>query len=464
MAALLYRLVYWEETAMQILLRRTIAALSALLLAACAPLGTQEIRPPIVFVHGNGDSAALWHTTLWRFESNGWPRDRLFALDAAYPLARTDDAKPQDGRTSAVEHMQQLAAEVDRVRRLTGADRVVLVGNSRGGNAIRNYIRNGGGGGTVSHAVLGGTPNHGVWAGDYQPGNEFNGAAPFLKALNAPQGPDGLEVTAGVRFMTLRSDNYDKFAQADGRWIGRPEMATNVGFDGPELKGAENVVLPGRDHRETSYHPEAFAQTWRFIAGSQPARNDIAPERPLMLNGKVNGFLGNDPTNLPLAGASVEIYEVSPQTGERLGNAAHAKTVGADGLWGPFNAKPDAYYEFELRAPGFATTHIYRSPFPRSSGLVHLRPARLSASEREAGSVISLSRPRGYFGLGRDTMSLDGKPLPGVTAGVAGVSAAKLVLNENTVRGVAAEFNGERIVVRSWPAKENRIVFAELHY
>ena len=296
------------------------------------------------------------------------------------------------------------------------------------------------------------------------PGSEFNGAAPFLKALNAPQGPGGLEVTPGVRFMTLRSDNYDKFAQPDGRWIGRPEMATNVGFDGPELKGAENVVLPGRDHREVSYHPQAFAQTWRFVTGQAPARTDIAPESAVALNGKVNGFLGNDSTNLPLAGAVVEIYEVSPQTGERLGKPVHSRTVGSDGLWGPFAAKPDAYYEFEIRAAGFAITHIYRSPFPRSSTIVHLRPAQLAAKEREAGSVVSLSRPRGYFGLGRDSMSLDGKPLPGVTAGVAGISTAKVVLNEAAARSVVAEFNNERIVVRSWPAKENRIVLAELHY
>ena len=37
--------------------------------------------PPIVFVHGNGDTAALWTTTIWRFESNGWPRERLHAID-----------------------------------------------------------------------------------------------------------------------------------------------------------------------------------------------------------------------------------------------------------------------------------------------------------------------------------------------------------------------------------------------
>jgi len=29
-----------------------------------------------LFVHGNGDHAALWITTLWRMESNGVPRAR----------------------------------------------------------------------------------------------------------------------------------------------------------------------------------------------------------------------------------------------------------------------------------------------------------------------------------------------------------------------------------------------------
>jgi hypothetical protein len=32
------------------------------------------------------------------------------------------------------------------------------------------------------------------------------------------------------------------------------------------------------------------------------------------------------------------------------------------------------------------------------------------------------------------------------------------------LRAVVAEFNGERIVVRSWPASENRVVIAEFHY
>jgi pimeloyl-ACP methyl ester carboxylesterase len=444
-----------------------LGCLAAALLAACAgPATREQAFPPVVFVHGNGDTAALWTTTVWRFESNGWPRERLFALDAPFPLARSEDAKPQEGRTGTAEHMAQLAAEVERVRKLTGAGRVVLVGNSRGGNAIRNYVRNGGGASTVSHAILGGVPNHGVWVSDtFLPTSEFNGAGPFLRALNSPQGPGGLEVTPGVRFLTLRSDKLDKFAQPMGNWIGQPKMETHVSFDGPALKGAENVVLPGRDHRETSFHPEAFAVAYRFHTGSAPSA-PIVPAGAPVLEGRITGFQGNNPTNLPLAGASVAVYEVSPQTGERLGAAVHEKTVAADGQWGPFRARPDAYYEFVIRAEGFATTHIYRSPFPRSSTLVHMRPARVSDADRAAGgSFVAMSRPRGYFGVGRDRMSLDGmSPPPGLAPGVPGVSLSRTRIADAKPRAVVCELNGERIVARSWPAAEGHAVIAEFHY
>ena len=147
--------------------RRALLVAAIVLPTACShtpPPAAATALPPIVFVHGNGDTAALWVSTIWRFESNRWPRNRLHAIDLPYPLARDDDAVEQPGRTSTTEHMQFLAAEVEKVLRNTGATQVVLVGNSRGGNAIRNYVANGSGAAKVSHAVLGGTPNHGVWA------------------------------------------------------------------------------------------------------------------------------------------------------------------------------------------------------------------------------------------------------------------------------------------------------------
>jgi pimeloyl-ACP methyl ester carboxylesterase len=441
---------------------RLLLALAALL-AGCAAPAPRDAAPPIVFVHGNGDTAALWYPTVWRYESNGWPRERLFAVDLPHPLARTEDDQPLPGRTSAAENMRNLAVEVERVRRQTGADKVVLVGNSRGANAIRDYVRNGGGAATVSKVVLGGGVNHGVWSGDYLPHSEFNGRGPFMTALNAPQGPQGLEITPGVDFLTLRSDSNDKFAQPDGRWIGQPKMATNTPYDAPALKGAENVVLPGLDHREVSYHALAFVQSYRFITGGFPARADIAPEENVTLDGRITGFEGASPTNLPLPGASIEVYETSSETGERLGPAVHAKTVDADGRWGPFRAKPAVQYEFVVRAPGYADSHYYRPPFPRSSSLIHFRPARIADTDRDAAGVVTFVRPRGYFGVGRDTMSLDGKALPGVPPGVPGVAAAKLKLADAAPRSIVAVFNGQRIVARSWPLAGNHLVFAELH-
>jgi hypothetical protein len=158
------------------------------------------------------------------------------------------------------------------------------------------------------------------------------------------------------------------------------------------------------------------------------------------------------------------VFEVSGETGERLGPAAHAKVVGADGRWGPFPAKPAAAYEFVIRAEGFAITHIYRSPFPRSSDLVHMRPARLADTDKGAGSVVTMSRPRGYLGPGRDRMSLDGAPPPGLAPGVPGLSSSKQVYANYQMKTVVAEFNGERIATRTWPVSENRISIAEFHY
>ncbi len=441
-------------------------------LAACTTgKQAQTDHPPIVFVHGNGDTAALWHTTIWRFESNGWPRERLHAIEQPYPLARDADDQAQAGRTSSGEHMRYLSAEVDKLLTSTGASRVVLVGNSRGAITIRNYIANGGGVAKVSHAVLGGGPLHGVWnIPGFRPTSEFNGAGPLLTQLNN-QGAPGVEITAGVKWMTIRSDKNDKFAQPDGVWIGAKGTATNVTFDGPSLKGAENVVLAGIDHRETSYSSKAFEATYRFITGSNPKTLAPTPAAAISLDGVVTGLgLDNKPdgggfvNNLPLAGARVEIYATNAATGERQGPALHAVTVGANGRWGPFKTDSGTHHEFVISAPGFATLHIYRSPFARSSTVVNLRAARLSDADRAVKSVVTLTRPRGYFGLPRDQISLDGaSPPAGIPEGVAGVAVATARITDSVGRAVAGSFNGERIVGRAWPTAEGRLVLLELH-
>lgn len=445
------------------------AALGLTPLLACAPrmqdsaISTSKYdnAPPIVFVHGNGDTAALWHTTAWRWESNGFPAERLFALDFPYPLARSNDEEFQAGRSSTQEQFEQLSAAIQQALRESKAGRVALVGSSRGGNAIRNYLKNGPGAAYVSHAVLCGTPNHGVIVSNTQMvGSEFNGASDFLRKLNG-----GSEIVPGVAWMTTRSDGQDKFAQPDGAALGMAGTATGVTMDGPALAGAKNIVLPGLDHREVAFHERAFAAIWEFIIGSAPATVAIRPETAPVLNGKVNGMVRGAPTNLPVEGARVEIHETDPQTGARR-RLVHSKTTGVDGYWGPFTASPTATYEFVLSVTGQTTTHIYRSPFPRSSSQIHLRTAVVNERDRQAGSIITISRPRGYFGQARgDIVTFDGRPAAGIPAGIPVNSTATLTLPRGEAqRSVVCRFNAETIAVQSWNAIDDRAVIAELHY
>jgi pimeloyl-ACP methyl ester carboxylesterase len=416
--------------------------------------------PPILFVHGNGDHAALWLTTLWRMESSRVARERMFAINFTDPLSRNDDAVAQPGRSSTEDQRRELTEAISALKSRTGAARIALVGNSRGGNSIRSYIKNGGG--DISHAVLCGTPNHGVFDWDDNLGGEFNGRGPFLRGLNAGES----EVTPGTAFLTLRSDGMDKYAQPDGRFVGKPGVPTGITAEGPALSGATNLVLGPVDHRETAYHPRAFREIYKFIAGREPDRLEIVPEAEVRLSGLVTGTLGGVPTNRPVADATVEVYRVSPDTGERIGAALHSSKTDADGRWGPAKVDPSWYLEFVLAAAGSTTTHFYRSPFPRSSDLVHLRAARaLGAADAGAGAVVMMSRPRGYFALPRDVVLLDGKEPTDVKPGVPTDSVTTVRLPAAELgRPVVAIFNQERIVARAWPASENRISVAELTY
>jgi pimeloyl-ACP methyl ester carboxylesterase len=426
--------------------------------AQTAAMAAGEI-PPVLFVHGNGDHAALWMTTLWRMESNGVPWSRLAALNFTDPLARNDDAVAQPNRSSTEDQRRELIEAIKALKDRTGAARVALVGSSRGGNAIRNVVKNGGGG-DVSHAVLCGTPNHGVFDWDDTPGNEFNGRGPFLRGLNAGD----TEVTEGTAFLTLRSDGLDKYAQADGRLIGKAGVPTGITAEGPALKGATNLVLGALDHREVAFHPRAFREIYKFIAGAEPARIAIQPEKQVRLSGLVTGTPGGTPTNRPVAGATVEIYRVSAETGARDGEPVYRGQTGTDGRWGPAEVDPVSYLEIVLTSPGAPITHFYRSPFPRSSDVVHLRAARpMGQADAGAGAIVMMIRPRGYFGLPRDIVLLDGKEPGDVQKGVPTDAATTLRLPAGDIgRSVTGLFNEERITARLWPASESRIAVIEL--
>lgn len=438
--------------------RVAIASLVLLFLWLSTAVAADTSRP-ILFVHGSGDSAALWYTTIWRFESNRYAPSLLFAIDFTHPRARSDDTKPQENRSGTADQLREIRGKIDEILSKTGHKQLVLAGSSRGGYAIRNYIKNAGGAANVSCAILCSTPNHGTRATPVNLNDEFNGMGPFLSGLNA-----GDEVDPGVKFMTIRSDTNDKYAQPEGRFIGMPGQPTNVSFDSPKLRGAKNVVLPGLDHREVAFHPLAFKAMYQFITGREPATLDIIPEARPILNGIVSGWANGAPTNLPLQGAAVEIYEVDPSSGQRLGEAVHRRTTSTDGAWGPFTAKPEAYYEFVISVSGYPITHIYRTPFPRSSVYIHLRLRPLDEREKGTGSVVILTRPRGYLGHGRDTFLIDGKVPDGVNEGVPGTSEARRRFEPGPPRSIRVTLNKETITVLTSPVDSGHIEIAEFHY
>ncbi len=412
--------------------------------------------PPIVFVHGNGDSAALWQTIIWRFESNGYPAALLRAIDFTRPLARADDNVAQDNRSSTSDQAVELAGFVTRALLDSGQDKAVLIASSRGGNAVRNYVKNGGGHATTALAILAGTPNHGVYIRPTRnPNGEFNGAASFLAGLNAIS-----EVDPRVPFATLRSDRLDKFAQPTGEFVGAPGEPTGIDADGPALRGADNIVLPGRDHREVAFHRDAFRAQWKRVTGREPAALDIVPEQRPVLNGRISGHINGGQTNLPLAGATVRVFKVDA-SGARSGEPVHEVVTGPDGAWGPFATEPGTRHEFEVTAPGYPVTHVFREPFPRSSRYVHIRLAPQAEADRRIGQpTVILDRPRGYLGHGRDTFTIDGAVPDGINTGVPGTSSGRRAFAE-AGRPVVVTLNGATLNVRTFAA--DQVVIAEFH-
>ncbi|MEF2553367.1 hypothetical protein VQ042_18715 [Aurantimonas sp. A2-1-M11] len=94
--------------------------------------------PPIVFVHGDSDSASFWMPVLWRFETNGVPASHLFAVDIDHPAARLDDRIAQDNRSSTQDAAREVADAVDQALAATDADQVAIVAHSRGCQTARN--------------------------------------------------------------------------------------------------------------------------------------------------------------------------------------------------------------------------------------------------------------------------------------------------------------------------------------
>ena len=413
---------------------------------------------PIVFVHGDSDTSALWITQMWRFESNGYSSSNMFALDLAHPGAPQDNTKKEDNRSTTKDAATALSALVDTALKSTGAAKVALIGNSRGCSTIRNYVQNFGGAEKVTKMIMTGCVYNGVFnfPGAAE-GSEYNASGKFLKTLNA-----GVIIPDGVEVSTIRSDKFDLYNQPMGDFIGMAGKPIGGNHTGPELKGATNHVIASVDHRETAFSPEAFALMYKAITGSMPGSLDIAAENSITLNGKVSGWENARPTNIPLSGASVAVYKTIAATGKRDGAAVHEKTIGENGQWGPFSAAQNTTYEFVITAEGHPTTHIYRSAFPRSSSYVNLRLYPLEGDALKAKHSLGMMRPRGYYGARQDKIEFDGITAKGLIDHDVPANW-KVFSNSDTIATVTGSFNGEKIAGQTWPV-DGHAAWLELTY
>jgi hypothetical protein len=78
------------------------------------------------------------------------------------------------------------------------------------------------------------------------------------------------------------------------------------------------------------------------------------------------------------------------------------------------------------------------------------------------GSIVYLSRPRGYLGHGRDTFLVDSKVPDGVGAGVPTNDSARVKFAPSPQRSVSVAFNREKLTVLTWP--DGQVAIAEFHY
>jgi pimeloyl-ACP methyl ester carboxylesterase len=141
-------------------MQRRSLTLLVLLLAAVGlvtPLSTRAEAPmaPVVLIHGQGGSPeATWQTAIAYFERRGYRQDvSLFAVD----LPTATESEPMGLMADA----GQVVQEIHAILRQTGADRVDLVGHSRGGLVAR-LVAEGGSGSLVRRVVTLNTPHQGA--------------------------------------------------------------------------------------------------------------------------------------------------------------------------------------------------------------------------------------------------------------------------------------------------------------
>lgn len=222
-----------------------------------------------------------------------------------------------------------------------------------------------------------------------------------------------------------------KYVAIDGRPCPELEHA-------PPCYAATQAVFVGQTHVEVASSPEAFAAQFEFLFGQPPATTEIVAQRePIVIEGRAVNF----PANTGRAGATLAIWEIDPDTGQRLGSEPHATfELGEDGAFGPVELAHGGHYEYALTSPdSHVVHHVYVQPYLRSSRFVRLLSGgaesvtRVNTNMSDDHVALIAMRMREWYATDRDDVPGDQRDVLEITSAAGTVDVLAEFVGNGTI-------------------------------
>jgi pimeloyl-ACP methyl ester carboxylesterase len=354
--------------------KKTLDALRVVVLALAVSIlfgfgSCRHDRNPIIFVHGGSGSGAQFESQAMRFASNGYLRSYIAVVE--YDSGGLDF--PAD---LPIVHAE-IDARIAELQAVTGRAQVDIMGHSRGTTVMHDYLSFPDRAANVAHYV------------------NIDG-----RSADSPPGDvPTLALWAGA--------------------VDRPVPG--------EILGAINVTIPNQEHIEVATSEESFFEMYHFLRGRTPLTTKILPQFRPRISGRVVEF----PDNVGLDGATLEVWVVDGNTGERMGRRPRATfAIGPDGNFGPFKAWYGAHYELAVMREGSKDLNYFFEPFLRSDHLVRvnaalaLDPVIESSDNHSAVTIIRYKEFWGDRGSENDVLAINGTDVINPTTAPSGTVGA----------------------------------------
>ena len=102
--------------------------------------GEKVTKEPVIFIHGNSDSAAGWKNSIEHFGKEGYKPSEMYAMSwgPANPLKASE-------QHHSAKYLGEVRAFIEAVKKYTGAEKVDVIGHSMGVTLARKAIQGGDG-------------------------------------------------------------------------------------------------------------------------------------------------------------------------------------------------------------------------------------------------------------------------------------------------------------------------------